>query len=111
MTIISSHHGDVSVRRRAGQEVAVKVQRPAAQSTISKDLYVMRRGIGVYEALVTRFTAQTTDYQRLLSTFAGAPSPSWTQLLGIGGVFFEYLLTATMCAGKDHRDGAVVPFE
>lgn len=56
----------------AGQEVAVKVQRPSALSTISKDLYVMRRGIGVYESIVKRFTAQTTDYQRLLSTFAGA---------------------------------------
>lgn len=56
--------------RSTGQEVAVKVQRPGALSTISKDLYVMRRGVGVYEQLVKRFTAQTTDYQRLLSTFA-----------------------------------------
>lgn len=30
----------------------------------------MRRGVGVYERIVRRFTAQTTDYQRLLSTFA-----------------------------------------
>jgi hypothetical protein len=30
----------------------------------------MRRGVGVYEQLVKRFTAQTTDYQQLLSTFA-----------------------------------------
>lgn len=56
--------------RSTGQEVAVKVQRPGALSTISKDLYVMRRGVGVYEQLVKRFTAQTTDYQQLLSTFA-----------------------------------------
>lgn len=56
--------------RATGQEVAVKVQRPGALSTISKDLYVMRRGVGVYEQLVKRFTAQTTDYQQLLSTFA-----------------------------------------
>jgi len=48
----------------------VKVQRPGALSTISKDLYVMRRGVGVYEQLVKRFTAQTTDYQQLVSTFA-----------------------------------------
>lgn len=48
----------------------MKVQRPGALSTISKDLYVMRRGVGVYESLVKRFTAQTTDYQQLLSTFA-----------------------------------------
>lgn len=56
--------------RSTDQEVAVKVQRPGALSTISKDLYVMRRGVGVYEQLVKRFTAQTTDYQQLLSTFA-----------------------------------------
>lgn len=56
--------------RATGQEVAVKVQRPAALATISKDLYVMRRAVGVYERLVRRFTAQTTDYQRLVSTFA-----------------------------------------
>lgn len=30
----------------------------------------MRRAVGVYEQLVKRFTAQTTDYQQLLSTFA-----------------------------------------
>lgn len=53
-----------------GQEVAVKVQRPAALATISKDMYVLRRGVGVYERIVRRFTAQTTDYQSLLSTFA-----------------------------------------
>lgn len=35
-----------------------------------QDLYVLRRAVGVYEQLVRRFTAQTTDYQRLLSTFA-----------------------------------------
>ena len=56
--------------RATGQEVAVKVQRPGALSTISKDLYVMRRAVGVYERIVKRFTAQTTDYQQLLSTFA-----------------------------------------
>jgi hypothetical protein len=32
--------------------------------------YVLRRGVGVYERIVRRFTAQSTDYQRLLSTFA-----------------------------------------
>ena len=44
--------------RATGQEVAVKVQRPAALATISKDLYVMRRAVGVYEKIVRRFTAQ-----------------------------------------------------
>ncbi|KAK9915022.1 hypothetical protein WJX75_003712 [Coccomyxa subellipsoidea] len=53
-----------------GEEVAVKVQRPAALSIISKDLYVMRRAVVLYERLIRRFTAQTTDYQILLSTFA-----------------------------------------
>lgn len=52
--------------KSTGEEVAVKVQRPAALSTISKDLYVMRRAVGVYEQIVKRFTAQTTDYQELL---------------------------------------------
>ncbi|KAJ9520016.1 hypothetical protein QJQ45_029968, partial [Haematococcus lacustris] len=56
--------------RDSGQQVAVKVQRPGALATISKDLYVLRRAVGVYERLVRRFTAQTTDYQQLLSTFA-----------------------------------------
>ncbi|GAX80969.1 hypothetical protein CEUSTIGMA_g8404.t1 [Chlamydomonas eustigma] len=56
--------------RSTGDEVAVKVQRPGALSTISKDLYVLRRAVGVYEQIVRRFTAQTTDYQELLSTFA-----------------------------------------
>eukprot|EP00887_Chlorella_sp_A99_P000183 scaffold13.g183.t1 len=56
--------------RATGAEVAVKVQRPQALATISKDLYVLRRAAGVYERLAHRFTAQTTDYQRLVSTFA-----------------------------------------
>lgn len=40
--------------RGTGQEVAVKVQRPGALGTISKDLYVMRRAVGVYERIVRR---------------------------------------------------------
>ena len=39
-------------------------------STLSQDLYVMRRAVGVYERIIRRFTAQDTDYQLLLSTFA-----------------------------------------
>ena len=50
--------------------MAVKVQRPGALATVSKDLYVMRRAVGVYEAIIRRFTAPTTDYQELWSTFA-----------------------------------------
>lgn len=34
------------------------------------DLYVLRRAVGVYQQIVNRFTAQTTDYQTLLSVFA-----------------------------------------
>lgn len=70
-----------------GQEVAVKVQRPAALATISKDLYVLRRAVGVYEKIVRRFTAQTTDYQRLLSTFAevGRAVPARVVWAGGGG--------------------------
>lgn len=30
----------------------------------------MRRAVGVYERIIRRFTAQDTDYQLLLSTFA-----------------------------------------
>lgn len=30
----------------------------------------MRRAVGMYEQIVRRFTAQTTDYQELVSTFA-----------------------------------------
>ena len=33
----------------------------------------MRRAVVIYERLIRRFTAQTTDYQVLLSTFAGEP--------------------------------------
>ncbi len=36
----------------------------------TQDLYVMLRAVGVYERIVKQFTAQTTDYKRLLSTFA-----------------------------------------
>ena len=44
--------------------------RPNISATLTQDLYVLRRAVGGYERLVRRFTAQTTDYQVLLSTFA-----------------------------------------
>ena len=47
--------------RETGEEVAVKVQRPGALGIISKDLYVLRRAVGVYENLVKKFSAQTTE--------------------------------------------------
>ena len=41
----------------------------------------MRRAVVIYERLIRRFTAQTTDYQVLLSTFAGARPPAAPPLL------------------------------
>lgn len=35
-----------------------------------QDLYVLRRAMSVYQAIIRRLTAQTTDYRVLLSTFA-----------------------------------------
>ncbi|CAE7524166.1 unnamed protein product [Symbiodinium natans] len=55
---------------KTGEEVAVKVQRPGALSTISKDLYVLRRLADVMQPLIRRFTADETDYIALTETFA-----------------------------------------
>lgn len=51
---------------------------------LMQDLYVMRRAVVIYERLIRRFTAQTTDYQVLLSTFAG-------------GLTFALLIWALFC--------------
>ncbi|GMH41398.1 hypothetical protein BSKO_09308 [Bryopsis sp. KO-2023] len=56
--------------RSSGEYVAVKVQRPAALETISRDLYVMQRAAVVYQQLVDRWTVQKTDYVELLDTWA-----------------------------------------
>lgn len=56
--------------RETGEEVAVKVQRPGALSTVSKDLYVLRRLADVTQPLIRRFTADETDYIALTETFA-----------------------------------------
>eukprot|EP00448_Togula_jolla_P013946 CAMPEP_0170579030 /NCGR_PEP_ID=MMETSP0224-20130122/5770_1 /TAXON_ID=285029 /ORGANISM="Togula jolla, Strain CCCM 725" /LENGTH=846 /DNA_ID=CAMNT_0010902035 /DNA_START=10 /DNA_END=2550 /DNA_ORIENTATION=- len=56
--------------RETGEEVAVKVQRPGALSTVSKDLYVLRRLADVFQPLIRRFTADETDYIALTETFA-----------------------------------------
>ena len=54
-----------------GSLVAVKVQRPEVLEIASKDLYVMRRAVEVYDSvIVKRFTAQTTDYLDLLRVWA-----------------------------------------
>jgi len=52
-----------------GLEVAVKVQRPEALPTISKDLYVMRKAAGVFTELSQRFTRQMTDWKAFVETF------------------------------------------
>ena len=76
----------------------------------------MRRAVVIYERLIRRFTAQTTDYQVLLSTFAGAHS-TCTTALTCGGTeaaveMAVVLLALTMgfwltifCRGPVHRDG------
>ena len=54
-----------------GQQVAVKVQRPNIRSTVSKDLYVLRRAAEVYQGLMERLAPnQRTDYVALLNEFA-----------------------------------------
>lgn len=56
--------------RSTGEAVAIKVQRPNALETISRDLYIMQRAVGAYQSLVDRWTAQRTDYRELLDTWA-----------------------------------------
>eukprot|EP00240_Pyramimonas_obovata_P003426 CAMPEP_0118949866 /NCGR_PEP_ID=MMETSP1169-20130426/50374_1 /TAXON_ID=36882 /ORGANISM="Pyramimonas obovata, Strain CCMP722" /LENGTH=850 /DNA_ID=CAMNT_0006896579 /DNA_START=76 /DNA_END=2624 /DNA_ORIENTATION=+ len=54
-----------------GRWVAVKVQRPEVLSTVSKDLYVLRRAAEVYQGLVERFAPQQrTNYVALLNEWA-----------------------------------------
>lgn len=55
---------------RTGEDVAVKVQRPGALSTVSKDLYVLRRLADVAQPLIRRFSSDQTDYIALTETFA-----------------------------------------
>jgi predicted unusual protein kinase regulating ubiquinone biosynthesis (AarF/ABC1/UbiB family) len=57
--------------KETGEFVAVKVQRPAVLSTVSKDLYVLRRAAEVYQGLVERFAPQQrTNYVALLNEWA-----------------------------------------
>ncbi|CAE7319661.1 unnamed protein product [Symbiodinium natans] len=53
----------------SGVEVAVKVQRPGALPTISRDLYVMRKAAAVTTDLASRFTSQLTDWKALVEVF------------------------------------------
>ena len=51
--------------------VAIKVQRPQVLSTVSKDLYVLRRAAEVFQGLVERFAPQQrTNYVALLNEWA-----------------------------------------
>ena len=51
--------------------VAVKVQRPDVLSTVSKDLYVLRRAADVFQGLVERFAPQQrTNYVALLNEWS-----------------------------------------
>uniref|UniRef100_A0A7S4JH35 ABC1 atypical kinase-like domain-containing protein n=1 Tax=Odontella aurita TaxID=265563 RepID=A0A7S4JH35_9STRA len=51
--------------------VAVKVQRPDVLSTVSKDLYVLRRAAEVFQGLVERFAPQQkTNYVALLNEWS-----------------------------------------
>eukprot|EP00903_Cladosiphon_okamuranus_P007787 g7536.t1 len=58
------------VLRSNGQAVAVKVQRPGLVQEVTKDLYVLKRAVAVYQNLSERFTAQMTDYNELLRVWA-----------------------------------------
>ena len=52
-------------------QVAVKVQRPSVLSTVSKDLYVLRRAAEVFQGLVERFAPQQkTNYVALLNEWS-----------------------------------------
>ncbi|KAK9835187.1 hypothetical protein WJX81_004575 [Elliptochloris bilobata] len=95
--------------RETGQEVAVKIQRPGALSTISKDLYVLRRAVGVYQALIRRLTAQTTDYRVLLSTFAeGLFTEMDFQNEALNALRMQTLLGESDFARR-HGGGVVIP--
>ena len=52
-------------------KVAVKIQRPNVLSSVSKDLYVLRRAVEVFQGLVERFAPQQkTNYVALLNEWA-----------------------------------------
>ena len=52
-------------------KVAVKIQRPSVLTTVSKDLYVLRRAAEVFQGLVERFAPQQkTNYVALLNEYA-----------------------------------------
>ncbi|CAN0148454.1 unnamed protein product, partial [Ascophyllum nodosum] len=61
------------VLRDGGHAVAVKIQRPGLVQEVTKDLYVLKRAVAVYQNLSKRrdeWTAQMTDYNELLRVWA-----------------------------------------
>ncbi|CAB1109481.1 unnamed protein product [Ectocarpus sp. CCAP 1310/34] len=58
------------VLRSDGRAVAIKIQRPGLVQEVTKDLYVLKRAVGVYQNLSNRWTAQMTDYNELLRVWA-----------------------------------------
>ena len=52
-------------------KVAIKVQRPSVLTTVSKDLYVLRRAAEVFQGLIERFAPQQrTNYVALLNEWS-----------------------------------------
>ena len=68
---------------------------------------MLRRAVGTYERIVRRFTAQTTDYQILLSTFAEG---LYTELdfrnEALNNVRMQELMSGATFV---HSDGVVIP--
>lgn len=58
------------VLKSDGRAVAIKIQRPGLVQAVTKDLYVLKRAVGVYQKLSDRWTAQMTNYNELLRVWA-----------------------------------------
>eukprot|EP00403_Amphidinium_massartii_P020491 CAMPEP_0178400598 /NCGR_PEP_ID=MMETSP0689_2-20121128/15872_1 /TAXON_ID=160604 /ORGANISM="Amphidinium massartii, Strain CS-259" /LENGTH=889 /DNA_ID=CAMNT_0020021399 /DNA_START=21 /DNA_END=2690 /DNA_ORIENTATION=+ len=97
-----------AVLRETGEEVAVKVQRPGALQTVSKDLYVLRRLADVVQPLIKRFTADETDYIALTETFAEG---LYTELdfrnEAFNAIRMDELMTETL--SPDVREQLIIP--
>eukprot|EP00184_Porphyridium_aerugineum_P007858 CAMPEP_0184691426 /NCGR_PEP_ID=MMETSP0313-20130426/288_1 /TAXON_ID=2792 /ORGANISM="Porphyridium aerugineum, Strain SAG 1380-2" /LENGTH=835 /DNA_ID=CAMNT_0027149143 /DNA_START=97 /DNA_END=2604 /DNA_ORIENTATION=+ len=56
--------------RETGDLIALKVQRPDMLRNVSLDLFLLRKGAGLLSMIQDKFTANQTDYQGLLDTWA-----------------------------------------
>ncbi|CAK0829660.1 unnamed protein product [Prorocentrum cordatum] len=88
-----------------GTEVAIKVQRPNALPTISKDLYVMRKAAGVVTELSNTLTATTTDFKALVETFGEG---LYTEL-DFRNEAFNQIKMAEYIANTPNCKGVIVP--